>query len=113
MKQIIAIIKRNLLGRVSEALHQLPHFPGCTQLDAEGQSRGRGADGHYVAADNDFDAHPATVLLMACRDEDCEAVVDAIRRAAHTGLPGDGVIWVSDLAYSVRIGSDKAGNQAL
>lgn len=113
MKQIIAIIKRNMVGRVSEALHQLPHFPGCTQINAEGQSRGRGAGGHYVAAENDFDSHPTTVLLLACRDEDCETTVDTIRRAAHTGLAGDGVILVSDLGCSVRIGSDDAGNRAL
>ena len=40
MKEIKAIIKSQMLGRVVKALHELPHFPGLTFYDVHGQGRG-------------------------------------------------------------------------
>lgn len=46
MKEIKAIIQPHMLTRVMDALHALPHFPGVTVSDCQGQGRGRGAGGH-------------------------------------------------------------------
>ena len=48
MKEIKAIIQPHVLTRVMEALHSLPHFPGVTVNDCQGQGRGRGSGGSYL-----------------------------------------------------------------
>jgi nitrogen regulatory protein P-II 1 len=49
MKEIKAIIQPHMLGKVMDALHALPHFPGATVSDCQGQGRGRGTGGHFEA----------------------------------------------------------------
>ena len=51
MKEIKAILQPHVLSRVIHALHELPHFPGLTVLDALGQGRGRGQGGTFVLTD--------------------------------------------------------------
>jgi nitrogen regulatory protein P-II 1 len=53
------------------------------------------------------------VLLMFCADEHAQTVVEAIRAAACTSNPGDGLIVVSELADVLRIRSGKRGDAAL
>ena len=48
-----------------------------------------------------------------CRDADVERVVEAIQRAAYTGLPGDGAIFVSAVEDAVKIRTGERGEQAL
>ncbi len=59
------------------------------------------------------DAHERLVLLMFCADEHAQTVVEAIRAAAGTGNPGDGLIAVSELADVLRIRSGERGDAAL
>ncbi len=51
--------------------------------------------------------------MMFCPDEQVPTVVEAIRAAAHTGHPGDGLIAVSELADVLRIRSGERGDAAL
>ncbi len=51
MKEIKAIIRPHMLTRVMQALHALPHFPGVTVSDCQGQGRGRGSGGGYEATE--------------------------------------------------------------
>ena len=53
------------------------------------------------------------VPLMFCADEHAQTVVEAIRAAACTGNPGDGLIAVSELADVLRIRSGERGDAAL
>ena len=113
MKQIIAIIKPAAVERVKHALHELGHFPGFTLLHVHGESRGR-APGHaYAPVEWDFEEHDNAMMLMFCADEFAPAVIDAIRNAAHTGRPGDGVIAVSEISEMVRIRTDEHGAAAV
>lgn len=113
MKQIIAIIKPVAVERVEHALHELDHFPGFTLLHVRGESRGR-APGHvYAPAEWDFEEHDNAMMLMFCADEFAPRVIDAIRNAARTGHPGDGVIAVSEISEMVRIRTDERGAAAV
>jgi nitrogen regulatory protein P-II 1 len=103
MKKIEAIIQPHLLHRVMQALQGLRHFPGVTVSDCQGQSRGRGAGGHYEATTDSVFFKKVTKLELFCSDTEAAELVDAIRRAAHTGNPGDGLIAVADLSYVVRV----------
>jgi nitrogen regulatory protein P-II 1 len=113
MKQIIAIIQPQMLNKVEHALHALPHFPGFTLLRVTGHGRGR-APGHaWHPTEWDLDEHGKVALLIVCSDELAMSIVEAIRQNAHTGLPGDGLIVVSEAAEVVRIRTGERGDHAV
>lgn len=105
MKRVEAVIQPHKLSKVVSTLHALPHFPGFTVLDAHGQGHGRGQGGVF-AYDNKEGLlyHRRSVLFVLCEDEFAETIVEAIKRAAHTGQAGDGLISVVDVDAVVRIG---------
>lgn len=109
MKEIKAIIRPHILSKVMEALHALPHFPGVTVSDCQGQGRGRGTGGRYEATEETIYFAKMTKLELFCEDGICDQIVDTIRRAAHTGSPDDGLIAVVDLSriLSIRTGDEQ------
>lgn len=113
MKQITAVIQPHMLSKVEHALHELPHCPGFTLLSSRGHGRGR-AHGHaYQPTERDMDAHAKVTLLVVCADALAPSIVEAIRRGAHTGLPGDGIIAVCEAIEVVRIDSGERGDDAV
>ena len=59
----------------------------------------------------DFTDH--TACLVATPDDLADGIAEQIRSIAHTGLAGDGKIFVIDLEQAVRIGSGERGELAL
>lgn len=109
MKEIKALIRPHMLAKVMDALHGLPRFPGVTVSDCQGQGRGRGSAGRYEATEETIYFAKMTKLELFCADEICDGIVQAIRQAAHTGSPDDGVIAVMDLlrVVSIRTGEEQ------
>ena len=50
---------------------------------------------------------------MACHSELVDEVLSTIAKAAHTGLRGDGKIYVLPLEQAVRISSGERGEKAV
>lgn len=113
MKEIKAIIQPHMLTAVMEALHNLPHFPGVTVSKCQGQGRGQGAGGTFVATERTIFLSEMVKLEVFCADSICDELVDVIRRAAHTGNPGDGVIMVAELPRVVRIRTGQKQDDAV
>ena len=113
MKEIKAIIQPHMLTKVMQALHALPHFPGVTVSDCQGQGRGRGAGGQFHATQESVFFTKKLKLEMFCADAVADELVTVIQRAAHTGNPGDGVIMVADLPRVVRIRSGAEQEEAV
>lgn len=113
MKQIKAILKPQALDRVMEALHALPHFPGVTVSDCQGQGRGRGAGRRFLPDQETIFFKRRCQLEIVCADGVCDEIVETIRRAAHSGNPGDGVILVADLERVVRIRTGEQQDEAV
>ncbi len=113
MKEIKASIQPHMLGRVMQALHALPHFPGVTILDAAGQGRGRGVGGAYRVTEEEIFFHQKKRVEIVCADDIAPAIVEAIQTAAHTGHPGDGLIVVTDISQAVRIRTGEQGSSAI
>ena len=111
MKQITAIIQPHMLTRVDHALHALPHFPGFTLLRAKG--RGRGPGHTHAPAEWNLNEHDKLALFIVCSDELAPQIVEAICMAAHTGLPGDGLIAVCEAVDVVRIRTGERGDDAV
>jgi nitrogen regulatory protein P-II 1 len=111
MKQVTAIIQPHMLAKVEHALHELEHFPGFTLQRAKGHGRAiANADGKGAL---DFDEHDKLLLLMFCSDAIVSRIVETIRSSAYTGLPGDGLIAVSEVAEVVRIRTGEHGEDAV
>ena len=113
MKQIKAIVHPRVLSRVIHALHEMPHFPGLTVLDALGQGRGRGKGGEFIPTDQTLFFHKKKLLEVVASDALAPQIVAIIQKAAHTGTHGDGVILVTDIAQCIRIRTGEAQNEAL
>jgi nitrogen regulatory protein PII len=56
---------------------------------------------------------PSVKLEIYCRDELVNEVVATIEKAAHTGLKGDGKIYVADIEQAVRISNGERGPEAV
>ena len=93
MKKIEAIIKPFTLEAVIEALREIKGLPAITISPAHGLSAERGS----------FDQVVKTKLEIMVTDELVESVVQTIQKAAHTGNPGDGRIFVIPVEETVKI----------
>lgn len=93
MKEIKAIIKPFKLEAVVEALREIKGLPAITISPAHGLSVERGS----------FDQVVKTKLEIMVTDELVESVVQTIQKAAHTGNPGDGRIFVIPVEETVKI----------
>lgn len=113
MKQITAFVQAHVLHRVLKALHECEHYPGVTVSDCEGDGRGRGQSGKYVATTDTLFLKERKRLDLFCADSVCDHLVEVIQRAAHTGKQGDGMIAVSELARVIRIHSGQEQDEAV
>ncbi len=113
MKEVKAILQAHALDRVMDALHELPHFPGVTVSDCQGQGRGRGANRKFMPEEETIFFKRKCKLEIFCSDAACDEIVGAIQKAAHTGNPGDGLIMVADLPRVVRIRTGEEQDDAV
>ena len=109
MKHVIAYIKPHKLEDVVLALHEIDGLTGMTALEARGFGR-RGQDGDQSSIDAQlYSLIPHVKIEIFCLD----ALVETIRSRAHTGLRGDGKIYVTGASDAVRISSGERGEEAL
>ena len=113
MKYITAIIQPHMLQRVIKELHECKHYPGMTVSNCDGDGRGRGPDGHYIANIDSLFLKSRKRIEIYCNDDVCDDLVNTIQAASHTGKSGDGLIAVSELTRVLRIHTGQEQNQAL
>ena len=116
MKMITAMVQPFKLSKVTGALEEIEGFPGMTVTDARGfgreKGRHRGGAPHRVIEDFVEYVKKARIEIVA-RDEMVETIVQTIVRAAHTGNPGDGKVFVWPVERAVRIQTGEADDAAL
>ena len=112
MKLITAVIKPFKLDEVREALLTVG-ITGLTVTDVKGYGRQKGHTELYRGSEYEVDLLPKTKIDIAVSDEQCEAVIDAITKAANTNNIGDGKIFVFDLDQLVRIRTGDLNEDAL
>jgi nitrogen regulatory protein P-II 1 len=112
MKQITAIIKPFKLEEVREALADVG-VSGLTVTEVKGFGRQKGHTELYRGAEYVVDFLPKVKLEIAVTDDQVEAVVELIVRAAGTGKIGDGKVFVYDLGQVVRIRTGELDADAL
>lgn len=113
MKAISTYIKPHKLSAVTLALHQVAGLSGMSVCDARGFGRGRAKDAPHRIREDLVDFIPSVKIEIVCPDELVDEIVETIRREAHTGLRGDGIIYVAPLEDAVRISTGERGNAAI
>jgi Nitrogen regulatory protein PII len=112
MKKVEAIIKPFKLDDVKEALQEIG-LQGMTVVEAKGFGRQKGHTELYRGAEYVVDFLPKLKVEVVVGDDQVEAVIEAIQKAAKTGKIGDGKIFVLDVANVVRIRTGETGQAAV
>ena len=112
MKKIEAIIKPFKLDEVKESLGGVG-VQGITVTEVKGFGRQRGHTELYRGAEYVVDFLPKVKLEVIVKDDQVDAVVEAVQSAAKTGRIGDGKIFVTDVGEVVRIRTGETGESAL
>lgn len=116
MKIITAVVQPFMLGKVTGALEAVEDFPGMTVTDARGFGREKGEHvrgaPHRVIEDFVEYVKKSRIEIVA-PDWMADVIVETITRAAHTGNPGDGKVFVWSVERAVRIQTGATGDAAL
>jgi len=113
MKQVVAFIKPHLLSRVAMALRDIPGLTGLSIGKGQGFGRGRARGAAHRIVEDQMSYIPHARLEVFCSDERLEPVVSCIAAEAHTGLTGDGKIYVCEVVEAVRISNGERGPTAI
>lgn len=105
MKEIKAYIKKHKLTPVIRALRKIDGLTGMSIIDSYGYGLGWGKAG----GDAQMESRPGVKLEIVCQQDLVDQVVAAIEEAAHTGLKGDGKIYVGSIEQAVRISTGERG----
>lgn len=124
MKQIIAIIRMNMVGRTKQALVDAG-FSAFTVRKVLGRGKGNvdfrvlhGAEGgHHEAIAHLKDDGPMLIpkrmMNIVVPAAAVPRVVEAIIKTNQTGTAGDGKIFVLPVGEAIRIRTGEAGEKAL
>jgi len=105
VKEVKAYIKKHKLDEVIRALRKIEGLTGMSVIESCGYGVGWG----NARGSEQIDFRPGVKVEIICRDELVEEVVEAIEKAAHTGLKGDGKIYVGGVEQAVRISTGERG----
>ncbi|MDH5357164.1 MAG: P-II family nitrogen regulator [Gammaproteobacteria bacterium] len=112
MKKIEAIIKPFKLDDVREVLSEIG-VTGLTVSEVKGFGRQKGHTELYRGAEYVVDFLPKIKMEIVLADDQVEACIEAISKAAHTGRIGDGKIFVTPMEQVIRIRTGEEGEAAV
>lgn len=108
MKQIQAYIKKHKLNNVVRGLRKVQGVTGLSVINRDGYGRGWATDNI-----SEQDSWTGVKLEVFCSDDVVETIVTVIEQEAHTGLKGDGKIYISSIEQAVRISTGERGETAV
>ncbi len=112
MKKIDAIIKPFKLEEVKDALSEIG-IEGMTVSEVKGFGRQKGHTEIYRGSEYTVDFLPKIKIELVVADNQKDAAVSAIIKAAKTGKIGDGKVFVSTVEEAVRIRTEEKGESAV
>jgi nitrogen regulatory protein P-II 1 len=112
MFKVEAIIQPFRLQPVRDALASAG-VEAVTVTDVRGHGRQRGHTEVYRGQEYDADFLPKIKLEIVARDDERQAIVDAIILGARTGRIGDGKIFILRIGEAVRIRNGQIDEAAL
>jgi nitrogen regulatory protein PII len=112
MKMIFAVIRPHRLQDVKDALADIG-VVGMTVIDVRGAGRQKGQVERYRGSEYSIDLLAKVKIEVAVLDQQCEEVVQAVRKAAYTGEIGDGKVFILPLEDAVRVRTGERGEDSL
>ena len=112
MKKIEAIIKPFKLEEVKDALGEIG-VEGMTVSEVKGFGRQKGHTEIYRGSEYTVDFLPKIKIEVVIGDDQLQAAVEAIIKAAKTGKIGDGKVFVSTIDEAIRIRTEEKGEEAV
>ena len=103
MIKVEAVVIRERIETVMDAVEEQTGHVGVTVIEAVGHGRQRGITHEYRGRVFESRFLPKALLTFVVPDEIAEAVVAAIADAARSGNEsGDGLVWTSPVANVVH-----------
>ena len=112
MKKVEAMIKPFKLEEVKDALAEIG-IEGMTITEVKGFGRQKGHTEIYRGSEYTVDFLPKIKLEIVISENNLDAAVSAIVKAARTGKIGDGKVFVSNVEEAIRIRTDEKGENAV
>ena len=112
MKKVEAVIRHFKLEDGKNALSE-QGISGMTFTEVRGCGRQKGHTEMYRGTEYAVDFVPKVKLEVVVSDDNLKNVIDTVMRSAQTGQIGDGKIFVTDLAETIRIRTGETGEEAL
>ena len=112
MKKIEAIIRHFKLEDVKNALSE-HGVSGMTITEVRGFGRQKGHTETYRGTEYAVDFVPKVKVEVVVDTDQSQKVIDTIIKAAQTGQIGDGKIFITDLADTIRIRTGETGSEAV
>jgi nitrogen regulatory protein P-II 1 len=112
MKKIEAIVRHFKLEELKNALNE-QGIQGMTVSEVRGFGRQKGHTETYRGAEYAVDFVPKVKVEVVVADANLQVVIDTVMRTAQTGQIGDGKIFVTDLADTIRIRTGETGEDAI
>lgn len=103
MQEIKAFIKNHKLEAVTLALHRISGISGLSVSDVRGFGRSKAHTSAAKPIDGAADFVSHVKIELVCHDQYVDEVIHVLKTVAHTGLRGDGRIFISDVRRAVRI----------
>ena len=113
MKKIKAYVKSHRLSEVTLALRKVDGLPGMSVTEVKGFGRLCDTEGHQHDDNDPGDFISISKIEIFCSDLLVDTLVDTIEKTAHTGLCGDGKIYVLPVEEAVRISTGERGEKAV
>ncbi|HJT70833.1 MAG TPA: P-II family nitrogen regulator [Terriglobales bacterium] len=115
MKEIKAYIRREIVPKVVDGL-QTAGAPGISLIEIH--PVGYGFEPNYFAehfenVEKRYSYLRIVKVEVVCADRDVERLTGIIQQTAHTGAPGDGIIFIAEVVNAVRIRNGTCGERAL
>lgn len=111
MKEIKAFIRKRKSEEVVDALEAIG-IDRMTLIDVMGIGRTDPEQSHFSVRLAERYAEIAKLVLV-CRKEEVQRVVETIQEKAHTGLQGDGIIYVTPVEQAIHIRTGSTGPEVL
>ncbi len=107
MKEIKAYIKPHKVHAVNMSLQKIKELTGLSISNVRGFGYRPPGKVEHV---QDFTEHVKIEII--CHDDLADQIVGVIQEAAHTGLQGDGKIYIAEIIEAIRISTGEQGEVA-
>lgn len=112
LKKIEAIIREDKVNDVHDALSEIG-IVGFNMFEVRGHGRQGGIQLVGRAGTYQVNMLPKTQINIILSDRNLEAAIEAILKSAHTGEPGDGIIFVYPVEEAIRVRTGERGKDAM